>query len=321
MELPEREICYRALQSRDARFDGLLFVGVTSTGIYCRPGLSGAHREIRELPLLRFSGSGAGSGFSSRACVAGRRRRPIWLHGAELRTRFLVRLRSLPTALLTATAPASKRWRNVLASVNVTSGDCSFSILAPRLSPWRRPGVCFLPSSSSTKRTMPMTEVALAAGFGSVRRFNEIFRDLFHRPPSALRRKTSANPAGPEAGVTLRLRYRPPYDWDSMLGYLQARAIPGVEIVENGSYLRTVGIDGFTGSVEVTHLPHEQSLGVTIRFPNVQIAARNRDPRAPLFDVGADIETIDAHLSLDPLLAPFVAQRPGIARARRMGWF
>ncbi len=99
---------------------------------------------------------------------------------------------------------------------------------------------------------MPMTEVALAAGFGSVRRFNEIFRDLFHRPPSTLRRKHSANSApGAGAGVTLRLRYRPPYDWDSILGHLQARAIPGVEMVENGRYLRTVEIDGFVGSVEV----------------------------------------------------------------------
>jgi AraC family transcriptional regulator of adaptative response / DNA-3-methyladenine glycosylase II len=157
-----------------------------------------------------------------------------------------------------------------------------------------------------------MTEVALAAGFGSVRRFNEIFLDLFHRPPSALRRTTSARPALAEAGVTIRLRYRPPYDWDSMLGYLCARAIPGVEVVENGSYRRTVEIDGFVGSVEVAHLPKRQSLRVTIRFLNVRSfpAIVNRVRR--LFDVGADIETIDAHLSCDPLLAPSVARRPGL---------
>jgi AraC family transcriptional regulator, regulatory protein of adaptative response / DNA-3-methyladenine glycosylase II len=112
--------------------------------------------------------------------------------------------------------------------------------------------------------------------------------------------------------VTLRLRYRPPYDWDSIIGYLRARAIPRLEVVESGSYLRTVQIDGFTGSIEVTHLPQKQSLSVTIHFPNVQslpaIVARVRR----LFDVGADIETIDAHLSTDPLLAPLVAQRPGL---------
>jgi AraC family transcriptional regulator of adaptative response / DNA-3-methyladenine glycosylase II len=112
--------------------------------------------------------------------------------------------------------------------------------------------------------------------------------------------------------VTLRLRYRPPYDWDSMLGYLRARAIPGVEVVENGSYLRTISIDGSTGSVQVTHLPERQSLCVTIRFPRVQSLPAIISRVRRLFDLGADIETIEAHLSLDPLLAPFVAQRPGL---------
>jgi AraC family transcriptional regulator of adaptative response / DNA-3-methyladenine glycosylase II len=97
-----------------------------------------------------------------------------------------------------------------------------------------------------------------------------------------------------------------------MLAYLSARAIPGVEVVEKGIYLRTVELDGFTGSVEVTHLPQRQSLGVTIRFPNVAslpaIVARVKR----VFDVGADIETIDAHLSHDPRLALLVARRPGL---------
>jgi AraC family transcriptional regulator of adaptative response / DNA-3-methyladenine glycosylase II len=157
---------------------------------------------------------------------------------------------------------------------------------------------------------MPMTEVAMAAGFGSLRRFNETFLDLFHRPPSALRRKNSAN--FEEKNVVLRLRYRAPYDWDSMLAYLQARAISGVEIVDGGHYLRTVEVDGAVGSIEVTHLPDRQSLGVSIRFPDVRslptIVARVRRQ----FDLGADIETINDHLSGDPALAPLVAQRPGL---------
>jgi AraC family transcriptional regulator of adaptative response / DNA-3-methyladenine glycosylase II len=159
---------------------------------------------------------------------------------------------------------------------------------------------------------MSMTDVALAAGFGSVRRFNEIFHNIFHRPPSALRRRTGATHAEAGAGVTLQLRYRPPYDWESMLAYLQARAIPGVEIVEKESYQRTVEIGGFVGSVEIKHLPRHQSLGVKIRFPRVSsfpaIVSRVRR----VFDTGADMETIDEHLSRDPLLAPLVAQRPGL---------
>jgi AraC family transcriptional regulator of adaptative response / DNA-3-methyladenine glycosylase II len=157
-----------------------------------------------------------------------------------------------------------------------------------------------------------MTEIAMAAGFGSLRRFNEIFHNLFHRPPSALRRKSSATPVGAQAGVTLRLRYRPPYDWSSILAHLQARAIPGVEVVENGKYLRTVEMDGFLGTVEVAHLPQKQSLGVTIRFPHVKSLPAIVTRVRRLFDLGADIETIDAHLSSDPLLAPLVARRPGL---------
>jgi AraC family transcriptional regulator of adaptative response / DNA-3-methyladenine glycosylase II len=110
----------------------------------------------------------------------------------------------------------------------------------------------------------------------------------------------------------LLLRYRPPYDWDSMLGYLQARAIAGVEVVENGTYQRTVEIDGAVGSVAISHLPRQQSLGVVIRFPNVRSLPAIVAQVRRLFDTGADIETIDEHLSLDPLLAPLVAQRPGL---------
>jgi AraC family transcriptional regulator, regulatory protein of adaptative response / DNA-3-methyladenine glycosylase II len=311
MELPDREVCYRALQSRDARFDGLIFVGITSTGIYCRPVCPARTAKFEN---CRFFGSAAAAqdaGF--RPCL---RCRP-------------------------ETAPDLASWRGTsntvsraLALINdgALDGDgASVELLAGRLGlgerQLRRLFLQHLGASpisvAQTRRVlfakhlihetrMSMTDVAMAAGFGSVRRFNEIFRKLFRRPPSALRRKTAASAGGTEAGVTLRLRYRPPYDWVSMLGFLQARAIPGVEVVENGSYQRTVEIGGFTGTVEVSHLPERQSLGVTIRFPDVSaypaIVARVRR----LFDLGADIETIGAHLSLDPLMAPLVARRPGL---------
>jgi AraC family transcriptional regulator of adaptative response / DNA-3-methyladenine glycosylase II len=310
MELPDRETCYRALQSRDARFDGLLFVGVTSTGIYCRPVCPA--RTVKPEHCRFFGSAAAAQEAGFRPCL---RCRP-------------------------ETAPDLASWRGTSNTVSralalITDGaldrDASIEALAGRLGigerHLRRLFVQHLGASpiavAQTRRVlfakqlihetkMPMTEVALAAGFGSIRRFNEIFLKLFHRPPSALRQKASSNSASPEAGVTLRLRYRPPYDWDSMLGYLRARAIPGVEVVENGSYLRTLGMDGFSGSVKVTHLPERQSLCVTIRFPRVQSLPAIIGRVRRLFDLGADIETIDAHLSLDPFLAPLVAQRPGL---------
>ncbi len=309
VELPDREICYRALQSRDARFDGLLFVAVTSTGIYCRPICPARTPHSAN---CRFFGSAA----------------------AAQEAGFRPCLRCRPE-----TAPDLASWRGTSNTVSralalIADGaldgvGASVETLAERLGlgerQLRRLFQQHLGASpiavAQTRRVlfakqlvhetrMPMTEIALAAGFGSVRRFNEIFQQLFHRPPSALRRKVSAQSSG--AAVTLQLRYRPPYDWSSMLGHLQARAIPGVEVVESSGYLRTVQIGGFTGSIEVTHLPQRHSLAVTIRFPDVKsfpaIVTRVRR----LFDLGADIETIDAHLSCDPLLAPLVAQRPGL---------
>jgi AraC family transcriptional regulator of adaptative response / DNA-3-methyladenine glycosylase II len=159
---------------------------------------------------------------------------------------------------------------------------------------------------------MPMAEVATAAGFSSLRRFNETFLDLFHRPPRALRRRKAAKEPEKENEVVLRLRYRPPYDWDNMLAFLRTRAIAGVEVVEDGGYLRTMEADGAVGSIAVAHLRQQESLEVIILFPKVKslpaIVARVRR----LFDLDANIDTIDRHLSADPVLASLVRQRPGL---------
>jgi AraC family transcriptional regulator, regulatory protein of adaptative response / DNA-3-methyladenine glycosylase II len=311
MELPDRDSCYRALQSRDARFDGFLFVAVTSTGVYCRPVCPARTPNFANCRFFSSAAAAQEAGF--RPCL---RCRP-------------------------ETAPDLASWRGTSNTVSralalITEGaldgdSATVETLAERLGlgerQLRRLFDQHLGASpvavAQTRRVlfakqlihetqMPMTQVALAAGFGSVRRFNETFRDLFKRPPSALRRKSSASPESAERGVTLRLRYRQPYDWDSMLRYLKARAIPGVEAVENGCYQRTVAIDGFVGSVRVAHLAARQSLSVTIRFPNVQSLPAIVTRVRRVFDLGADIETIDEHLARDPLLAPLVAQRPGL---------
>jgi AraC family transcriptional regulator, regulatory protein of adaptative response / DNA-3-methyladenine glycosylase II len=313
VDLLDRDACFRALQTRDARFDGRLFVGITSTGIYCRPvcPARGAKREN-----CRF--------FASAAAAQEAGFRPC--------------LRCRPE-----TAPDLASWRGtsntvsralaLIAEGGLDGGDAGVDALAERLGvggrQLRRLFQQHLGASpvavAQTRRVlfakqliqetrMPMGEVALAAGFGSVRRFNETFHDLFRRPPSALRRKTPWRSRGSlaDASVTLRLRYRPPYDWPAMLAYLDTRAIDGVESVAGGVYRRTVAQDGFLGTVEVRHEPAQDNLAVTVRFPSVRalpaILARVRR----VFDVGADIETIGAHLSQDPFLAPLVALRPGL---------
>jgi AraC family transcriptional regulator of adaptative response / DNA-3-methyladenine glycosylase II len=311
MELPDREICYRALQSRDPRFDGLLFVGATSTGVYCRPVCPARTPQFR---YCRFFGSAAA------AQAAG----------------FRPCLRCRPE-----TAPDLASWPGVsntvsralalIAEGTLDDDDVKIAKLSERLGVGerhlRRLFLAHLGASPidvlQTRRVlfakqllhetrMTMSQVAFASGFGSVRRFNEVFRELFQRPPSALRKENLAKSVSMEAGVTLRLRYRFPYDWDAMLAYLQARAIPGVEVVEDRSYQRTVEIDGCVGSVRVVHLHQQHSLGVTIHFSDVRAMPAIVTRVRRLFDIGADIATIDEHLSRDPLLAPLVAERPGL---------
>ncbi|HEY5089399.1 MAG TPA: AlkA N-terminal domain-containing protein, partial [Polyangia bacterium] len=159
---------------------------------------------------------------------------------------------------------------------------------------------------------LPMTEIAMAAGFGSLRRFNETFLALFGRPPTALRRAAGPDvPAGGRGEVSLLLRYRPPYHWPAMLDFLAARAIAGVESVAGGVYHRTIGLDGLQGTVTVQPAAGH-ALRATVRFPKLstlpKIIARIRR----VFDLAADPDAIAVQLSKDETLAPLVAARPGL---------
>jgi AraC family transcriptional regulator of adaptative response / DNA-3-methyladenine glycosylase II len=309
VDLLDREACYRVFQTRDARFDGLLYVGVTSTGIYCRPVCPARGPKLENCRFFASAAAAQEAGF--RPCL---RCRP-------------------------ETAPDLASWRGtsntvsralaLIADGGLDGGEAGVDALADRLGvggrQLRRLFQQHLGASpiavAQTRRVllakqlihetrMPMVDVAMAAGFGSVRRFNETFRRMFKRPPSALRRRSAR--AVEEAAVTLRLRYKPPYDWDAMLAYLSERAIAGVEVVDNGVYRRTIAHEGLLGTVEVAHEPARSNLAATVRFPSVAaipaVLARVRR----VFDVGADIETIGAHLSRDPFLRPLVAQRPGL---------
>jgi len=310
MELLDRKTYYRAFQSRDARFDGRVFVGVTSTGIYCRPICPARAPKFEN---CRF--------FASAAAAQEAQFRPC--------------LRCRPEI-----APDLAFWRGTANTVSralalITEGaldddEAGVETLADRLGvggrQLRRLFKQHLGASpvsvAQTRRVLfakqllhdthlPMAEVALAAGFGSVRRFNETFRDLFGRPPSALRRKTGADNSARE-GVTLRLAYRPPYDWPGMLAALSSRASPGVEWIDDNTWHRRIDLDGKQGLVAVAHLPARNSVMVTIHFPCVKalpsIVARVRR----VFDLGADIATIDSHLARDPKLAPLIRKRPGL---------
>ena len=308
------EACYRALRARDERFDGRFFVAITTTGIYCRPVCPA--RPAKAVHCRFFPSAAAAQEAGFRPCL---RCRP-------------------------ETAPDTPAWRAASTTVSrglslIAEGELdgegtSVDALAERLGvgerQLRRLFQQHLGASpiavAQTRRVLfakhllhetqlPMSEVAFAAGFGSVRRFNEVFRALYERPPSALRRPRRASAttsAGTSAGVTVKLRYRAPYDWQAMLHHLRTRAIDGVERVEGDRYVRTATHGTEVGVIEIAHLGDEHSLAATLRFPSVRGLSLLVTRIRRMFDVGADLTPIRAHLSEDPLLAPLVMARPGL---------
>lgn len=310
MELHDRSTYYRAFESHDARFDGRVFVGVTSTGIYCRPVCPARTPRFENCRFFASAAAAQEAGF--RPCL---RCRP------EIAPDF---------ASWRGSANTVSRALALIADGALDGADAGVEDLAERLGvggrQLRRLFQRHLGASpiavAQTRRVLfakqllhdtnlSMAQVALASGFGSVRRFNETFRKLFDRPPRMLRRRTGADTSARD-GVTLRLAYRPPYDWPGMLAALSSRTTSGVEWIEAGVWHRRLDLDGTHGSVSVAHLPDRNAVAVTIRFPSVRalpaIVARVRR----VFDLGADITTIDGHLARDPELAPLIAQRPGL---------
>ncbi len=307
------DACYRALRSRDPRFDGRIFVGVTSTGIYCRPVCPARPAKRENCRFFPSAAAAQEAGF--RPCL--RCRPETTVHLGSWR----------------GTSNTVSRGLALIAAGGLDADDASVASLAERLGvgerQLRRLFDQHLGASpitvAQTRRVlfakqllhetrMGMAEVALASGFGSLRRFNETFHDLFGRPPTALRRLAGGETglASRGEGVTIRLRYRAPYDWSAMIAFLAARAVEGVEVVDGDRYLRTVGGGTSVGSVEIAHDARRVSLRVTARLPDVKLLPQVAASVRRVFDLEADVTTIGAHLARDPLLAPMIAARPGL---------
>jgi AraC family transcriptional regulator of adaptative response / DNA-3-methyladenine glycosylase II len=302
------EACRRAFVTRDPRFDGRIFAGVKTTGIYCRPICPARTPKAENMTFFPTAAAAQEAGF--RPCL---RCRPesspdlgAWRGTSNTVTRALSLIEAgaldggdvdgLASRLGVGERQLRRLFKQHLGASPVAVAQTRRVLLAKQLIHETR---------------LPMAEVALAAGFGSVRRFNETFQQLFGRSPGALRRSQGAEQSAAASGITVRLPYRAPYDWDAIIGFLSARAIPGVETVGPRRYARTLQVDGACGVVVVT--PGEGDFLVAeIRFPKVQalpaVIARIRR----VFDLAADPGLIGAHLSQDPTLAPMIAARPGL---------
>lgn len=154
---------------------------------------------------------------------------------------------------------------------------------------------------------LPITEVAMASGFSSVRRFNHVMQKVYGRSPRELRQGKSKS-----AVLQLKLPLIPPYDWDAMIAFLGKRSIPGVEYVSEKLYRRTITLDGIQGWVEIQPLSGKNYLLATIYFPQVARLATIVNRLRQLFDLNADVTTIGLLLGQDEQLQNSIAQSPGL---------
>jgi AraC family transcriptional regulator, regulatory protein of adaptative response / DNA-3-methyladenine glycosylase II len=305
-----RDILDRARRSRDARFDGKFFIAVTSTRIYCRSICPAKASNDANVRYYGTAAEAAAAGF--RPC---RRCRP-------------------------ETAPGSPAWMGTSAVVQralrlLQDGaldDSSLDELALRLGVGvRHLGRFFTrhvgasPAAIAQTRRLhfakqlldetqlPITEVALASGFGSVRRFNDVFKAMYRRPPREIRKHRGAGARQrDDAEITLRLAYRPPYDWQHVYRFLSRRAISGVESVADGTYARAVRTASGHAFLEVRPVAGADALELRIRGGESADLLSLSSLVRRMFDLSADPAKITAALLRDPRLAALVAQRPGL---------
>ena len=302
------DACYRAICTRDARFDGRLFGGVKTTGIYCRPTCPA--RTPKRENVVFFPSAAAAQAAGFRPCL---RCRPemapdlaMWNGTSNTVSRALSLIED--GAMDDAGVEAVAERLGVGARQLRRLFDRHLGASPIAVAQTRR---VLLAKQLIHETRLPMAEVALAAGFSSVRRFNETFQQLFGRPPSALRHGEAGACLSEQGEVAIRLSYRPPYDWPAMLSFLRARAIRGIEVVSGNSYARTIEIGGLHGTVSVRPADGD-ALRAAVRFSRLSalptIIARLRR----VFDLAADPDAIGAHLTEDAALAPLVAARPGL---------
>jgi AraC family transcriptional regulator, regulatory protein of adaptative response / DNA-3-methyladenine glycosylase II len=301
-------VCYRAVLARDARHDGRFFTCVKTTGIYCRPICPARPPKLENCTFVPTAAAAQEAGF--RPCL---RCRPesspdldAWRGTSATVSRALKLIEngaldnddvaSLADRLEIGERQLRRLFRQHIGAAPVTVAQTRRVLLAKQL---------------IHQTDLSMIEIALASGFGSVRRFNETFQDLYHRPPSELRRRAVATKSlAPE--ISLLLPYRPPYDWAAMIRFLQARAIEGMEVVAKDSYSRVIELDGVTGSIIVTNAPDQSALQVIVRFPRLNALSTIITRIRRMFDLSADPGAIASALSSDPILAPFISARPGL---------
>ncbi|GAA3515021.1 AlkA N-terminal domain-containing protein [Actinocatenispora rupis] len=301
------ETLYRAMASRDVRFDGRFVVAVTSTGVYCRPSCPSRTPLARNVRFFALSGAAEAAGF--RAC---RRCRPDAAPASpEWRVRGDLVARAL--RLIADGAVDRDGVAGLARRLSVSERHLHRQLLAEvgagpqALAVTRRAQVARMLVESSA---LPMSDVAFAAGYASVRQFNAGMRVAYGCAPSALRRRPADGAGG---ALTLRLRYREPLPTGPLLAWLAERAVPGVESVRAGRYERTLRLPRGHALVGIGFEPDRPGEAlVRLSLADVRDLAAAVERCREILDLDADPATIAADLSADPVLAPLVARAPGL---------
>jgi AraC family transcriptional regulator of adaptative response / DNA-3-methyladenine glycosylase II len=303
---PDPRVCEQARLSRDARFDGLFFTAVTSTRIYCRPVCPAPSPKAANVRYYASAAAAEAAGF--RPCL---RCRPelapgnaAWQRGGHVVARAL--------QLIDAGALAEGSLEGLATRLDVGARHLRRLFVehvgAPPIAVHTTRRLLFA-RQLLAETALPVTEVALAAGFGSLRRFNAAFAQANRMPPRELRRQ----PRAPEgAPLVLRLAYRPPYDFPSLLAFLRNRALPGVECVDEASYARVFGPAGAPGWLRLGAWPDgAPALRLELHgAPPAQILPLVHRLRR-MFDLDADPQAIAATLARAPRLKPLLRRHPG----------
>lgn len=306
--LPDPQVCEQARRSKDARFDGLFFTAVPSTRIYCRPVCPAPF--ARRVEYFRHAAAAEAAGY--RPCL---RCRPelspddgSWRRGDDALARALKlidegALAGAPLAALAARVQLGERQlrRLFVERIGVAPGGVHGT---------RR---LLFAKQLLSETALPITEIALASGFASIRRFNAAFLDAYRMAPRELRRQARDDvPAASGRPLTLRLGYRPPYDFASMLAFLRGRALPGVEAVDDAGYVRVIGTPDAPGWLHVAHAERDHALVLTLHgaAPAQLLGIVGRLRR--MFDLDADPQTIGDALRASARLRPLLDVRPGL---------
>ncbi|MBI2827292.1 MAG: helix-turn-helix domain-containing protein [Planctomycetia bacterium] len=304
----DHDVCYRALLARDTRFDGLFFVGVKTTGIYCRPVCTARTPGRDRCRFFTSAALAEKEGF--RPCL---RCRPELAPGQAP-------IDAVRTVARVAASRIEAGELNNGGGIDQLADDLGLSSRQLRRAMRQEFGVSPV-ELAQTKRLLlakqllaetdlPIIRVAFASGFASVRRFNNLFRAHYRLTPSTMRRSARGSTA--DDRLRLRLDYRPPYAWRPLLRFLAGRATAGVECVSGNAYLRTVSIGRDRGWIRVEPEPGRNALSVEVATELVPVLPAILARLRNLFDLDARPNVIAADLRGDPRLARIVKRAPGM---------